>query len=186
MMVDCLKFGKREEVMKPRISFFGSKLITVIFFALACFFFTNNVVCAHQREHGFIMLNLHWSKGEISVNNLEKVNRIFKKRKRVIKNKSFFFELISDNGENILSDYFEIPVDLKYDGFNQVNKSIEGGVIARNDLDFLVRVPHIDHIKEIRFFQQNSIYSMEEHLSSELQILENEITFLGAVSLKIF
>jgi len=172
--------------MKNKFFSFKSRMITVAIVILVCLFFTNSIGHANKKEIGFFILNLHWSDGKISLNSVKEVNGLFKNQKRIIKNKSFFFKVITENNENILSDYFEIPISLKYDSFNPLTKGIEGGVIARSDLDFAIRFPFIDNIREIRFFQCNSMLTSEGYPSTESQLMENMATFLGAVSLKSF
>ena len=169
--------------MKPGYFSFKSKLDIIATLILVCFFLSTNILGAEQSENGFIMLNLHWSGDRLSLNSFKEVKGLFKKQKRILKDQSFFFKVISENDENILSDYFEIPVKLKYDSYDQVLGEMEGGVITRRRVDFVIRVPHYDHVKEIRLFKRNSMLPMEAKIN---QSMEDNATFLGTVSLRSF
>lgn len=162
---------------------FKAKVDTIVPLILVCFFLSTNVLGAEQSENGFIMLNLHWSGDRLSLNSFKEVKGLFKKQKRILKDQSFFFKVISENDENILSDYFEIPIKLKYDSCDQVLGEMEGGVITRRRVDFVIRVPHYDHVKEIRLFKRNSMLPMEAKIN---QSMEDNATFLGTVSLRSF
>ena len=169
--------------MKPGYFSFKSKLDIIATLILVCFFLSTNILGAEQSENGFIMLNLHWSGDRLSLNSFKEVKGLFKKQKRILKDQSFFFKVISENDENILTDYFEIPIKLKYDSCDQVLGEMEGGVITRRGVDFVIRVPNYDHVKEIRLFKRNSMLPMEAKIN---QSMEDNITFLGAVSLRSF
>ena len=101
------------------------------------------------------------------------------------KNKSYFFKAISDNDEITLSDYLEIPFNLYYDSLN-FDEGMKGGVFKRNNLFFVVRIPFIDQIKEIKFFKRNLASQINKYSSTWKQFSEEEATFLGVVSLRSY
>ena len=114
-----------------------------------------NGLCTERAEGGFTVLNLHWNKGEISFNGLKKVSIPFEGRRKPLREQFFFLKVISKNGENIFSDYFNIPTNLKYDFFEEDTGILKGGAFERDEVDFVVKLPQCGEASEIRFYQRN-------------------------------
>ncbi len=169
--------------VKMRLKYFSFKLkmIHATLFILAFFLIYKSILHADQGSSGFIMLSLHLSNGRLSLNSFKEVTGATKRAKRITKNKSFFYEILTGDDENILTDYFEVPVNLKYDNYTQIG-DIKGGFIALNELDFIIRLPRCEDIKEVRFFKYNSNSKLEGSLPAKSQPMEDAATFLGAVS----
>ena len=58
------------------------KIFIKVLIVTACFF-SINIFCLEQSAGEFIILNLHWNDGEISLNDIKKVNGLYKKQKKI-------------------------------------------------------------------------------------------------------
>lgn len=102
-------------------------------------------------NNGYIILNLHWADGEITLNSMKKVVGVVKKTGRKAMVQPFLYTLLSDEGETIRAGYFKIPKKLHYDYFDESTGELKGGQLQRNELDFVIRVPSFHQAKQIVF-----------------------------------
>ena len=91
-----------------------STVLFVIFIAFSSYIYANNT-----STDEYIILNLHWSDGEITLNSLNKVTGLKKRTGRASSVQSFFYMLLTEDGEKIKSDYFRVPGELHYDYFDE-------------------------------------------------------------------
>jgi hypothetical protein len=127
---------------------FLSIVIFLIFIAS-----TSEIYANSANSDEYIILNLHWSEGEITLNSLNKVTGLIKRTGRRSSVQSFFYMLLTENGEKIKSDYFRVPRKLHYDYFDESTGELKGGQVKRDDFDFVIKVPSYYDAKEIKFYK---------------------------------
>jgi hypothetical protein len=125
-----------------------SIVIFLIFIACSSEIYANS---ANSDE--YIILNLHWSEGEITLNSLNKVTGLMKRTGRRSSVQSFFYMLLTENGEKIQSDYFRVPRKLHYDYFDESTGELKGGQVNRDEFDFVIKVPSYYDANEIKFYK---------------------------------
>lgn len=105
------------------------------------------------KSDGCIILNLHWSEGEITLNGTKKVQGLTKRTGRKVKNSSVFYALLSEDGITMKAEYIKIPRSLHYDYFEESTGELKGGQIERDEFDFFLRVPDIQKAKQLIFYK---------------------------------
>ena len=133
--------------MMKKLSFL-SIVIFLLFIA-----FSSEIYANSSSSDEYIILNLHWSEGEITLNSLNKVTGLIKSTGRRSSVQSFFYMLLTENGEKIKSDYFRVPRKLHYDYFDESTGELKGGQVKRDDFDFVIKVPSYYDAKEIKFYK---------------------------------
>lgn len=131
----------------------------------------------NMNNNGYIILNLHWDDGEITLNSMKKVVGGVKRAGRKGILQPFIYTLLSEEGETIRAGYFKIPQKLHYDYFDESTGELKGGQLERNELDFVIRVPSFHQAKQIVFHKtdedsdlhtMNSVGLLDESDDGEL------------------
>jgi hypothetical protein len=160
--------------------FYKAILIIFLLFNLSTFTDMSYADDSGGSGEGYILLNLHWSEGEISVNSFKKVSGFSKKCLKVIAHQPYFYTLLDENGEIITADCFKIPKKLFYDYFDESIGELTGGKLQRDECDFVVRVPYNFKAKQITFYKGNMPSSTMN--SQKLFDQSNEYELLGTVN----
>ena len=163
------------------------KLTTISIFLFLVFniFIFTDVLYANDNSNnsdGYIMLNLHWSKRGITLNSMKKVVGLTKKVGRKASARSFFYTLLSEDGETIGAGYFKIPKKLYYDYYDESTDELTGGQMERDELDFAIRVPYFHQAKQIMFYKSDG--GSHHHTMNLKMIMEesDDCKFLGAIN----
>jgi len=127
---------------------FLSIVIFLIFVAYSSEIYANN-----PSSDEYIILNLHWSEGEITLNSLNKVTGLIKRTARGSSVQSFYYMLLTEKGERIKSDYFRVPRKLHYDYYDESTGELKGGQVKRDNFDFVIKVPSYYDANEIKFYK---------------------------------
>jgi len=104
----------------------------------------------------YVILNLHWSEGEITLNGIKKVAGLIKRAGKKAIVQPFFYTITTDNGEIVKAGYFKVPRNLHFDYFDESEGELKGGQLKRDELDFVIRVPSYNNAKQINFYKKNS------------------------------
>ena len=157
---------------------------SIFLFLLFNIFIFTDVLYANNisnNSDGYIILNLHWSEGEITLNSVKKVVGLTKKVGRKASARSFFYTLLSEDGETIGTGYFKIPKKLYYDYYDESTGELTGGQLERDELDFVIRVPYFHQAKQIMFYKSDR--GSHHHAMNLKMILEesDDRTFLGTI-----
>jgi len=143
-----------------------SSLSIVIF--LFFISFSSEIYANSTSSDEYIILNLHWSEGQITLNSLTKVAGSMKRTgRRSSSVQSFFYMLLSEKGEGIKSDYFRVPRKLHYDYFDESTGELKGGQIERDEFDFVIKVPSYYDATQIKFYKSPG--DLAAHTSVEAQ-----------------
>ncbi len=126
--------------------------LTIVIF-LIFIAYSSEIYANSTSSDEYIILNLHWSEGEITLNSLNKVTGLIKITDRSYSVQSFFYMLLTEKGEKIKSDYFRVPRKLHYDYFDESTGELKGGQVKRDEFDFVIKVPSYYDAKEIKFYK---------------------------------
>ena len=131
-------------------------IISIFIFIILNVFIFTDVLYANDdsdNSNGYIILNLHLSEGEITLNSMKKAMGFTKKAGRKNITQPFFYALFSEDGETIGTGRFKIPQKLYYDYFDESTGELTGGQLQRDELDFVIRVPYFHKAKQIMFYK---------------------------------
>lgn len=107
------------------------------------------------RSDGWIVLNLHWSQGEISLNSLNTFPDLKKRSRRKVSVSPFYYTLDSTDGVTMKAEYINVPRTLHYDYFDESTGELKGGELERDEVDFVIRVPNLHRTSRMRFYKTN-------------------------------
>ena len=107
------------------------------------------------KSDGCIILNLHWSQGEITLNSLKTIHNLRKRGRRKVKISPFYYTLDSKDGVTMKAEYIKVPRKLHYDYFDESTGELKGGQLERDEVDFSIRVPNFHKANQIRFYKTN-------------------------------
>jgi hypothetical protein len=113
-------------------------------------------------QEEFAILNLQWKYETFFINDFSTVQGSFKKRRGAFpeQNKKFFYRLLSDKGQPVHKEYFDIPDKLYFDFTNKKSGEIDGGALSRLEADFIIKIPLSDKsAQKIMFFEEKFIKS---------------------------
>jgi len=150
---------------------FFMKNIGISIFILLSLFISTNLLYANNYNNdneGYILLNLHWAEGKISLNSMKKVIGFKKGVGRKSKTQPFFYTILSEDGETIRANYFKIPKKLYFDYFDESTAELKGGQLEREEFDFVIRVPYFDKMKQIMIYKLD----IASHFPTKKMILE--------------
>ncbi|UCE74876.1 MAG: hypothetical protein JSV56_04025 [Methanomassiliicoccales archaeon] len=163
------------------------KLVNITIFTILLFNifpFADTLFASDNRENneGCVILNLHWSEGEITLNSMKKVVGLIKRTGRKDITQSFFYTLNSKDGETVKTGNFKIPRKLHYDYFDESTGELKGGKLQRDEIDFVIRVPYFRKVKQIMFYKAD--IGSQSHTMSLKMLLEesDDYELLGAIN----
>lgn len=107
------------------------------------------------KSDGWIVLNLHWSQGEITLNSLKTFHNLRKRSRRKVNIGPFYYTLDSTDGVTMKADYINVPRTLHYDYFDESTGELKGGELERDEVDFVIRVPNLQKVSRMRFYKTN-------------------------------
>jgi len=122
------------------------------------------------KSDGCIIINLHWSAGEITLNSLKKIQNLKKRVGRKVKISPFFYTLLSEDGVTMNAEYIKVPRKLYYDYFDESTGELKGGQLQRDEVDFSIRVPNLLKANQMMFYRTNR--SLYPHASYQKMLLE--------------
>ena len=122
------------------------------------------------QSDGCILLNLHWSEGEITLTSLKTFHNLNKTGGRKVKVSPFYYTLDSKDGVTMKAEYINVPKTLHYDYFDESTGELKGGEIEREDVDFLIRVPNLQKAARMRFYKTNR--SLYPYTCNQTKLLE--------------
>ena len=133
-----------------------------------------------NNSDGYVMLNLHWSEGEITLNSMKEVVGFSKRAGRKAITQPFFYTLLSEDGETIRAGYFKIPRKLYYDYFDESTAELKGGQLQRDEFDFVIRVPYFHKTKQIMFYKSD----IDSHPHTTEMLLEesDDCELIGTIN----
>ena len=126
-----------------------------IFLLFNSLVFTDMLYADNNKSDGCIILNLHWSEGEITLNSLKKIVGLKKRAGRRTITQNFFYNILSEDGETVKAGYFKIPKKLHYDYFDESTGELKGGCLKPDEIDFVLRVPYLPKAKQISFYKKD-------------------------------
>jgi hypothetical protein len=137
-----------------------------------------------DRSNGHIILNLHWTEGRITVNSFKRIDSLQVKTARRVKKNLFFYKLLSEDGITLKAEYIKIPRKFHYDYFDELTGEFNGGHLLRDEVDFMIRVPHFDGGRQIKFYRTNR--RPASYAKGHLMLLErsDDCTLLGELRLQ--
>ena len=122
------------------------------------------------QSDGCIVLNLHWSEGDISLTSLKTFRHLKKRGGRKNKISSYYYTMDSNDGITMKADYINVPKTLHYDYFDESTGELKGGEIEREDVDFVIRVPNLHKAIRMKFYKTNR--SLYPYTSDQKMLLE--------------
>ena len=159
--------------------------ISIVILLLFTILIFTDVLYANANSNnsdGYIILNLHWSEGEITLNSMKKVVGCMKKVGRKVITRSFFYTFLSEDGETIGAGCFKIPKNLYYDYYDESTGELTGGKLHRDEFDFIIRVPSFHKAKQIMFYKSDG--ELHHHTMNLKMMLEesDDRKFLGSIN----
>jgi len=101
-----------------------------------------------------LILNLHYKKGKITLNSLKRFDGRLKSIRSWNIKRRFICVAYSKKDNPLFVQAFTIPKKLYFD-YQQVkdNTGLNGGIIERQELDFIVKIPYQKEIKKLLFIR---------------------------------
>ena len=122
---------------------------------------TNDAIAIYRiswppyKSDGCVILNLHWSQGEITLNSLKTIHDLKKRGGRKVKISPFYYTLDSKDGVTMKAEYIKVPRKLYYDYFDESTGELKGGELQRDEVDFVIRIPNLHKASRMRFYKKN-------------------------------
>jgi hypothetical protein len=136
------------------------------------------------KSDGCIILNLHWSQGEITLNSLKTIHNVQKRGGRKVKISPFYYTLDSKDGVSMKAEYIKVPRKLHYDYFDESTGELRGGQLERDEVDFSIRVPNLHKANQIRFYKTNrSLYPYASNNQKMLLERSDNSELIGEVNI---
>ena len=159
--------------------------IKIFIFLLISIFIFTDILYANDisnESSGFIILNLHWSEEEITLNSIKKFAGFMKRSGRKAITSPFFYMLLSEDGETMRAGCFKMPRKLYYDYFDESTGELTGGELQQDEFDFVIRVPYFHKAKQIMFYKSDG--GSHHHTMNSKMILEesDDRKFLGRIN----
>lgn len=136
----------------------------------------------YQRD-GFMLLNLRWSRGEITLNSLKTFPGLNKRAGRKIKSSPLYYTIDTKDGVTMKAGYIIVPRELHYDYFDEATGELKGGELLRDDVDFFIRVPNLLKADRMRFYRSNRPKSLSGSYQPMLLERADDSELIGEIDI---
>jgi hypothetical protein len=91
----------------------------------------------------FALLNVQFDSGRLYINDFQTFSGSAKQKRAFVHKAGhrFFYRLKSRNNKTVLEKPFEIPLNLHYDFINPDTGTLAGGMLEREEGDFVLKIP---------------------------------------------